>query len=128
LCRDALTLPDEAEQDVLGADVVVSELKRLSQRQLEDLLGARRERDVARRRRPSLPDDLFDLATDGLEAEVRRLEGLRGDALTLMDEPEQDVLGADVVVVQEARFLLGQDHHPTSPVSEAFEQENRLRR
>ncbi len=45
---DALALADEAEQDVLGADVVVAELQRLAQRQLEDLLGARGEGDVAR--------------------------------------------------------------------------------
>ena len=44
---DALALADQAEQDVLGADVVVAELQRLAQRQLEDLLGPRRERDVA---------------------------------------------------------------------------------
>ena len=47
----ALALADEAEEDVLGADVVVAELQRLAQRQLEHLLGARREGDVARRRR-----------------------------------------------------------------------------
>ena len=38
---DALALADEAEEDVLGADVVVAELERLAQRQLEDLLGPR---------------------------------------------------------------------------------------
>ena len=38
---DALALTDEAEEDVLGADVVVAELQRLAQRQLEDLLGPR---------------------------------------------------------------------------------------
>ena len=38
---DALALTDEAEQDVLGADVVVAELQRLAERQLEDLLGPR---------------------------------------------------------------------------------------
>ena len=46
---DALALTDEAEEDVLGADVVVAELQRLAQRELEDLLGAGREGDVARR-------------------------------------------------------------------------------
>ena len=45
---DALALADQAEQDVLGADVVVAELQRLAERELEDLLGARRERDVTR--------------------------------------------------------------------------------
>ena len=44
---DALALADQAEQDVLGADVVVTELQRLAQGQLEDLLGARGEGDVA---------------------------------------------------------------------------------
>ena len=44
--RDALVLADQAEQDVLGADVVVTQRERLAQRQLEHLLGARRERDL----------------------------------------------------------------------------------
>ena len=44
---DALALADEAEEDVLGADVVVAELQRLAQRELEHLLGAGREGDVA---------------------------------------------------------------------------------
>ena len=46
----ALALAHEPEQDVLGADVVVAELQRLAQRELEHLLGPRRERDVAGRR------------------------------------------------------------------------------
>jgi hypothetical protein len=39
-----------------------------------------------------------------------------------VDEAEQDVLGADVVVVQQARFLLRQDDDSAGPISEAFEQ------
>ena len=46
---DALVLAHEAEQDVLRADVVVAEAQRLAQRELEDLLRARREGDLARR-------------------------------------------------------------------------------
>src|SRR5450631_2492645 len=37
----------EAEQDVLGTDVVVPEAQRFAQRQLEDLLGARCKRYLA---------------------------------------------------------------------------------
>ena len=81
-----------------------------------------REGDVARRRRAALADDLLDLAADGLERDAERLERLGGDALALVDQPEQDVLGADVVVVEEARFLLRQDDDPAGPVGEAFEQ------
>src|ERR1017187_4513441 len=43
----ALALTDEAKQDVLGTDVVMAELQRLAQRQLKNLLRARRKRDVA---------------------------------------------------------------------------------
>ena len=73
------------------------------------------------------PDSCVHLAANRLEADVQRLEGLRGHTFTLVDQSEEDVLGADVIVVEEARFLLGEDHHPASPVSEAFEQGDRLR-
>ena len=118
---DALALTDQAEQDVLGADVVVAELERLAERQLEDLLGPRREGDVAGRRRAALADDLLDLLAHGLEGDAERLERLRGDALALVDQPEQDVLGPDVVVIEEASLLLGQHDDPAGPVGEAFE-------
>src|SRR3954452_15129442 len=43
-----------------------------------------------------------------------------------MDQAEEDVLGADVRVVQEACFLLSQDDDPAGPVSESFEHKYRL--
>ena len=58
---NALALADEAEQDVLGADVVVAELQRLAQRELEHLLRARRERDVPGRHERAAADELLDL-------------------------------------------------------------------
>ena len=119
---DALALTDEAEEDVLGADVVVAELQGLPQRQLEDLLGPRGEGDVAAGRGPALADDLLDLAAYSLERDAERFERLGGDAFALVDQPEQDVLGADVVVVQQARFFLRQNHDPTGPIGEPFEQ------
>ena len=107
---------------MLGADVVVAELERLAQRELEHLLGAGRERDVTRRRLAAVADDLFDLGAHGLQRDAERLERLGGDAFALVDQPEQDVLGPDVVVVEQPRFLLGEDHDPSSSVGEALEQ------
>ena len=92
----AVALADETEQDVLGADVVVAQLQRLPQRELEDLLGARSEGDVPGGCLLALADDLPDLLADRLQADPQRLKGLGGDALTLADQAEQDVLGADV--------------------------------
>src|SRR5205085_7995350 len=43
----ALPLPQQAQEDVLGADVVVAEMDRLPQGQLQHLLAPGRERDVA---------------------------------------------------------------------------------
>ena len=124
---DALALADQPEQDVLGADVVVAELQRLAERQLEDLLGARGERDVPGGRGLPLADDLLDLLANGLERDVHGLERLRGDALALVDQPEQDVLGADVVVVEHPRLFLGEDHDSSGSVGEAFEHVSVLR-
>ena len=121
LGSDALAFADQPEEDVLGADVVVAELERLAQAQLEDLLGARRERDVTRRGRAAVTDDLLDLGPDGLERDAERLERLGRDALALVDQAEQDVLGADVVVVEQARLFLRQHDHSSGSIGEAFE-------
>ena len=66
-------------------------------------------------RRAALADDLLDLAAHGLERDAERLERLGGDAFALVDQPEQDVLGADVVVVEQARFFLRQAPRPGGP-------------
>ncbi len=55
--RRRLRLADQAEQDVFGADVVVAELERLAQGQLEDLLG-RGVNGTGPSRRLALADDL----------------------------------------------------------------------
>src|SRR5690606_29860732 len=107
--------------DVLRADVVVAELQRLPKRQLEHLLGARRERDVPTRRLLPLADDLLDLLTHALQRDAQRLEGLGGYAFTLVDQAQEDVLGADVVVVEHPGLFLGQDDHPPSAVGEPLE-------
>ena len=58
---------------------------------------------------------------DGLERDAEALERLGGDAVALVDQAEQDVLGADVVVGEHAGLFLGQHDHPTGPVGEPLE-------
>ena len=118
---DALVLADQAEQDVLGADVVVAERERLAQGQLEDLLGARRERDLAGRDLLTGADDPHDLGADALDGDVEGLEDAGGEALLLAQESEQDVLGPDVVVLEGPRLLLGEDDDLTGPLCESLE-------
>ena len=118
---DALVLADEAEQDVLGADVVVAQRERLAQRQLEDLLGARRERDLALRRLLAGADDAHDGGADLFDGDFERLEHARRHALLLAQQAEQQVLGADVVVLERPGLFLREDHDLPGAFGEAFE-------
>ena len=69
----------------------------------------------------ALADDLLDLLAHGLLADAERLQRLGRDAFALVDEAEQDVLGADVVVVEHPGLFLSQDHNPPRPVGEPLE-------
>ena len=71
LRSDAFALANEAEQDVLGADVVVSELQRLPQAELEDLLRSWRKGNVAAGRLLALSDDLFDLLAHAFKGDAK---------------------------------------------------------
>jgi hypothetical protein len=69
----------------------------------------------------ALADDLLDLLPHRLQADPQRLQGPGRDAFTLVDQAQQDVLGADVVVVEHPGFFLRQGHNPAGPVSEPLE-------
>ena len=118
---DALALTDQPEQDVFGTDVGVAELQRLAQGQLEHLLRAGREGDVAAGSLLALADDLLDLGAHGLEGDVEALQRLGRDTFALVDQAEQDVLGPDVVVGEHAGLFLSQHDHPSGPVGEPLE-------
>src|SRR6266487_3194449 len=120
-CRDSFVLADETEQDVLGADVVVAERERLTKRQLQDLLRARSEWDLAGRDLVALADNPCDLCTDFLDRDVERLEDTGSEPLLLAQQAEQDVLGADVVVFQRARLVLSQNDYLAGSLGETFE-------
>jgi hypothetical protein len=98
----ALALADQAEQDVLGADVGVAELQRLAQDSSSTFL--------ARGVKGMCPDGacwpwpmISSTWARTASSEMSRsaFERLGGDAFTFVDEAEQDVLGPDVVVRQE---------------------------
>ncbi len=105
---------------MLRTNVVVAKLKGLAERELQDLLGAWGERDVARWCLLSLTDNLCDLRAHGIERNAKGLKCLGCYALTLVDEAEQDVLGSDVVVVEHPCLFLGKDNHPTGSVSKSL--------
>src|SRR6202011_4614162 len=81
---------------------------------------ARGERDVPRRGLLALADDLLDLAADALQRDAQRLQRLCGYAFAFVNKTQQDVLGADVVVVEHPGLFLRQDDDPAGTVGKSF--------
>src|SRR5918999_858977 len=119
---DTLVLAHEPKKDVLGADVVVPKRERLAKSEFEHLLRAGRERDLARGHLVALADDARDLGPHLLDGDVEALEDARGETLLLAQEAEEDVLGADVVVLQGAGLVLCEDDDLAGSLREALEQ------
>ena len=120
-CGNPLVLAHETEQDVLGADVVVPERERLTQRQLEHLLGTRGEWDLSGRDLVALADDARYLRTHLFDRDVEAVEHARGKALLLAEKAEQDVLRTDVVVLEGPGLVLCKDDHLAGPLGESLE-------
>ena len=83
---DALALADEAQQQVLRADVVVAEPAGLVDGELDHALRTRREADLADDRAITTADDELDRRPDLGQLDVHVLEDARRDALALADE------------------------------------------
>ena len=97
---------------MFGADIGVTKGAGFSDGVRHDLLDARRERNRVGGFRlfRAGADLLLNGATHRLEVEAHAAENVDRDALAELDEPEQDVLRADVVVVKPASFRPGQFH------------------
>ena len=119
-CRNPLVLADEPEQDVLGADVVVSQRQRLAQRQLQHLLGARSERDLTGGDLIALADDASDLRAHLFHGDVERVEDAGRKTLFLAEKAKKDVLSADVVVLERAGLVLCKHDDLTGTLGKAF--------
>jgi hypothetical protein len=83
---------------------------------------------MARRHLVALADDTGDLRAHLLDRDVEGLEDAGGEPLLLAQQAEQDVLGADVVVLQSARLVLSEDDDLAGSLGEAFEQFRSLSR
>jgi hypothetical protein len=113
---------------MLGTDVVVAQPKGLAKGQFHHLLRPRCKGRRASWSRPRDADRLFDPRADVLECHPQLSQCLGRDAVTLIQEAEQDVLGADEGVVEKARLFLGQDEDTACAVGESFERESSLTR
>ena len=91
---------------MLGTDVVVAELTRLLDGELENPLGLRRERHFPEcERLGESRERALDLRLHGLEAKPETLQNRGRDSLAVADQPEKDVLRADEIVAETTGFL-----------------------
>src|SRR5579863_2459277 len=94
---------------MLGAYVIVAELACFFERKLDDALGPRREDHFLLHGLAAAADDGFHLGTYFGEIDTQRFQDFGSETLTLADDAQQDVLGADVVVAEALRFFLRKD-------------------
>jgi len=107
---------------VLGADVLVAEAAGLLERVVDRALRLLVERELPHGVRvgPVL-HPLLDLGAHLLQVDVEVLKDVGGDARTLLEEPQQDVLGPDVVMVEALRRLASVSHDLAGAVGKAIE-------
>ena len=116
---------------MFGSDIIVVQVAGFLDRVVDDLLGPRRVGEPAHDdlfSARSVLDDLLDFEPDLAEVDVEVLEDVGGDPRAFLHQPEQDVFGADVLVVEALRLLVGQLHHLAGPVCESFIHLRRLPR
>merc|ERR1719359_2035869 len=88
---DTFAFAKQTEQQVLRANVVVTQLTRLFERELQHTLRARRERNLDRDETRTTTDDLFNLDARLLQRNAHRLEHLRGDTGAFTNQTEHDL-------------------------------------
>ena len=126
--RDRPLLAQDAEQQMLGADVVVQQPVGLFGRELEHALGFGAERNL-HRGGDFLPEHRapFDFLADVLEREVRAREDPARQAFAFANQAEQQVLGLDRDAAQLAGFVPGEEKDSSSPFGVPFEHPGYLR-
>ncbi len=112
---DAFALANQAEEQVLGPDVVVIELARLFEGELDHALRARREDHLLLDGLAAASDDGLDFLTDFGEIDAERFQDLSREALALGNDAKQNMLGSNVVVAETLRFFLSK--HDAAPRS-----------
>ena len=123
---DPLAFADEAEQQVFGADVVVTEATGLVDREFDHALRARGQPDLAHNGTVTTADDELDGSAHLRELDVHVLEHARGNTLALADKAQEQMLRTDVVVVEPLRFVLSKRQDFASAVRELVEAIHRI--
>ena len=118
----AALFAQDAEQQVLGADVVVQQPVGFLGGALEDALGLGAERNFDRGR-DLLAEDrpTFDFLADVLEGEVRASKNPARQPFSFANQAEKEVLGLNRDAPELAGLISGKEENPSRPFRIAFE-------
>ena len=120
--RDRALFAQDAEQQVLGPDVVVQQPIGFFGRKLQHPLGFGAERDLDRGRdllaeyRPA-----FDFLADVFEGEMRPREDPAGEPLALANQAQQEVLGLNRDAAELTGLVSGEEENSPGPFGVPFE-------
>ena len=87
--RDAIALADQAQQQMLGADVVLAQAARFVHRQFDHALGARCQIDLAERRAAARPGNALHQFGDALVLHVEIAQHFPGNAAFFAQQAQQ---------------------------------------
>src|SRR5438477_10586596 len=106
---------------MLCTNVMVAEAASFVHCQLDDLLSAGREPNLADDHAIAAANNELDGAANLVQLNAEIAQHLGGYALTLSDQPKQQVLSADVVVVEALGFFLREHEHLAGSLSKFVE-------
>ena len=117
---DALALDQQPKQQVLGADVVVAHPARFLEGDLDHLLDAR-GRDDLLDDDPLVPaEDRLDGLADLPDFHAKVVENLGGQAFTLAEQAQEQVLRTDIAVVRSFCFFLSERQNLLGALSKSL--------
>ena len=105
----AFALADQAEEQVLGADVVVVQLPGFVVGQVDDALGSRGQLHVLTETPVASGDLPLDLGSDAIQTHAHPVEYPRRYAVVLAHEAQQQMLGGHEVLAESPGFFLREE-------------------
>ena len=125
---DSFLFPEQPEQQMFGADIVVIELAGFIDGVLDHLLGPRGQWQSVQDNliaAGAVSNDHLDFEPGLAKIDIEVLEHFRSDAATFLYEAEQDVLGPDVLVAKSLGLSSRQLHDLASTIRESLVQRRR---
>jgi hypothetical protein len=105
---------------MLSPDVGVTHVLGLFDGILENFFRARRKWNFAEQHNVvASANNFFDLGAHATEVHAKISQDLRGNAFAKRDEPEQDMLGPYIIVIQPLRLFLGDENNTLGSFSKS---------